>query len=144
LQKKPCSNFLHAFFIDFLTQESWLTIWLAYWRSSRKKIGFLLKNTTKGSGQKMMERQQLIFAWYTVHFTSYIWGQYASLWMTWNVSYCCNSFIVVYYFSEYQLFFYEARDKPSPVKKDFKQDRLKDKAMANSVHLRNVTLDTFS
>jgi hypothetical protein len=40
----------------------------------------------------------------------------------------------------YRLFFYEAGDQPSPLKKDFKQERLKDKAMANSVHLRKLTL----
>lgn len=41
-------------------------------------------------------------------------------------------------FSDYQHFFYEAADRPCHVKLDFKQDRLRDKAMANMVHLRNM------
>jgi hypothetical protein len=40
------------------------------------------------------------------------------------------------FFRQYKFLFYEQSDRPSLLKQDLKQDRLKDKAMANMVHLR--------
>ncbi len=37
----------------------------------------------------------------------------------------------------YKLFAYEKKDKPSPLKEEMRQERLKGKAMSLMVHLRN-------
>jgi hypothetical protein len=62
---------------------------------------------------------------------SIVCAQYCAVTLSTSVS-------IQFYGRNYQHFFYEAGDQPSPLKKDFKQERLKDKAMATMVHLRNV------
>jgi hypothetical protein len=46
--------------------------------------------------------------------------------------------LMPYDFRQYRFLFYEQRDRPSLLKPDLKQERLKDKAMSNMVHLREV------